>query len=83
MQSPEGEELLIKKGLSDKGLHTIIYIADGNNYMRSSAVLRILKDIGGGWRYLYVFIILPPFIRNFLYDLIARSRYYIFGKNEL
>jgi predicted DCC family thiol-disulfide oxidoreductase YuxK len=31
---------------------------------------------------LFAFIIVPPFIRNFVYDFIARNRYRWFGKKE-
>jgi predicted DCC family thiol-disulfide oxidoreductase YuxK len=48
-------------------------------YTKSSAVLNILKRLDGLWPLLYVFIIVPPFIRNPVYDVIAKYRYRWFG----
>ena len=49
-------------------------------YTRSSGALRMLKHIGGGWKLLYAFIIVPKFIRDAVYNLIAQNRYRWFGK---
>jgi hypothetical protein len=67
---------------SEFTLKTAIYKKEGQFYLRSSAVLHILKDLGGTWKILYVFIIIPPFIRDFVYRLIAHNRYRFFGKRE-
>ena len=58
----------------------MVYIKENKYYTRSSAVLNILKDLGGGWSLFYGFIIVPEFIRDFFYNVIARIRYRIFGK---
>lgn len=61
---------------------TMVYLRHGHAYRRSSAVLRILRDLGGAWRLLYGFIIIPPFIRNSVYRLIARARKRLGGKHN-
>jgi predicted DCC family thiol-disulfide oxidoreductase YuxK len=61
---------------------SVVYIKYGKYFLKSSAVLHLLKDIGNGWRLLYVFILVPKFIRDFFYDIIARTRYRIFGKTD-
>jgi predicted DCC family thiol-disulfide oxidoreductase YuxK len=52
----------------------------GRVFYRSSAALRTFGKLGGFWKLAYVFLIVPPFIRNGVYDFIARHRYKWFGK---
>jgi predicted DCC family thiol-disulfide oxidoreductase YuxK len=63
-------------------MDTMFLIEDGKMYSKSDAALRVLRRLGSGWQLLYGLIIIPRFIRNFFYDLIARNRYRIFGKSN-
>ena len=47
-----------------------------------SAALHVFKTIGGLWSLAYGFIILPVFLRDWVYDVIAKNRYRWFGKRE-
>lgn len=49
-------------------------------YERSTAVIQMLRLLGGFWRLNAVWLIIPAFVRNWGYDLIARNRYRVFGK---
>lgn len=80
IQSPMGQSLLKRYGLSSDNIDTVIYISRGKYYLRSSAVLHVLKDIGGVWRLFYSLIIIPGFIRDIFYKQVERSRYLVFGK---
>lgn len=51
-------------------------------YTRSSAALKTAQLLGGAWSLFSVGLILPPFIRNAVYDWIARNRYKWYGKRE-
>ncbi|HBQ83463.1 MAG: hypothetical protein A2X04_05840 [Bacteroidetes bacterium GWF2_41_9] len=82
LQSEEGKGLLLAAGLPETDSDTALYIKDGRSYLRSSAVLNILKDLGGAWKILFAFIIIPPIIRDFIYRLIANNRYNLFGKRD-
>jgi predicted DCC family thiol-disulfide oxidoreductase YuxK len=42
----------------------------------------MLKKLGGIWTLAYSFIIIPAFIRNAIYDLVAKKRYQWFGKRD-
>ncbi len=64
------------------GPDSVVYISGERNYLRSDAILQLLKDMGSGWKLFYILRFVPRFMRDFLYDLIARSRYRIFGKRE-
>lgn len=82
LQSDAGQELLKKFDLSTKDFDSIIFVDNGKFYTKSSAVLRIVKDFPGLWKLLYASIIIPPFIRNFIYEIIANNRYKWFGKKD-
>jgi predicted DCC family thiol-disulfide oxidoreductase YuxK len=60
---------------------TSVYLIEGGNvYMKSTAVLRVLRLLGGVWSTLYVFVLFPRFIRDGIYDFVARHRYGWFGR---
>ncbi len=75
LQSEEGRRMLLSAGMRDTDLDTVVYKKDDRYLTRSSAVLNILKDMGGAWKLLYGFIIIPAFIRDFFYRLVARNRH--------
>ena len=83
LQSEAGQELLNKFNLNTKDFDSIIYVENDKYFEQSTAVLRIVKSFPGLWKLLFVFIIVPPFIRNFLYNIIANNRYKWFGKKDL
>jgi predicted DCC family thiol-disulfide oxidoreductase YuxK len=80
LHSDTGKFLLERFGLSGDYSKSAVYIKDNKYFIRSSAVLNIFKDLGGRWSLLYGLIIVPAFLRDFLYNIIARLRYRIFGK---
>ena len=80
LQSDTGKSLLAAYGLPAGYIKSVVYIKENKYYTRSSAVLNILKDLGGVWSLFYGFIIVPVFIRDFLYNVTAGIRYRIFGK---
>jgi len=82
LQSEEGIIILRSAGLTETDYDTAVYMSKGKYFLRSSAVLHILKDLGRGWRILYLFIIVPPLIRDSVYNLIASNRYNLFGKKN-
>jgi predicted DCC family thiol-disulfide oxidoreductase YuxK len=49
-------------------------------WIRSNAVLRIADYLGGVWRLALIFKIVPRFLRDAVYNLIARYRYRVFGR---
>lgn len=82
LQSDFGQEKLDELGFDQEDFDSLVLLSDGKVYKKSSAALRIAKKLNGLYPLLYVFIIIPPFIRHALYDLIARNRYKWFGKRE-
>lgn len=63
-------------------LNTIIYYRQGKVYFRSSAVIKIVSDLGGIYTLTGIFFIIPSFIRNNVYNWIAQNRYRWFGKKD-
>ncbi len=82
LQSKAGQELLSKMGLVDFSMDTVVLIEGKKMYTKSDVALRIFRYLGGKWSYLYYLSIIPKFIRDSIYDLIARNRYRWFGKRE-
>ncbi|HEX2970670.1 MAG TPA: DCC1-like thiol-disulfide oxidoreductase family protein [Bacteroidales bacterium] len=65
-----------------KSFDSVVYVKEGTKYIKSDAILNIIRDMGGFIKLLYAFIIIPRFLRNAIYDLVARYRYRIFGRRE-
>lgn len=82
LQSEVSAELLLKFNIDPGKTDSVVYLTRGKVYLKSSAVLHLLKDIGGGWKILFGLIIIPRFIRDFFYELIAKNRYRLFGKKD-
>ena len=82
LQSAYGQSIIQQFKLSGDYLNTVVLIEDGNVYLRSTAVLRILKHLGCLYQLLYVFIIVPAPILDFFYNIVAKYRYKWFGKRE-
>lgn len=82
LQSAKGKAFLQKYGLPSDDMDSVVYIHRDRYYLRSSAILNVLKELGGIWKLFYVFIILPAFIRDFFYMVIAKTRYKIFGRHD-
>ncbi|TAE74701.1 MAG: thiol-disulfide oxidoreductase DCC family protein [Bacteroidetes bacterium] len=82
LQSKTGQKYLEQFNLSTKNFDSFILIENEKCYLKSTAALKVCQKLSGFWLFLYVFIIIPPFIRNFLYDIVAKNRYRFFGKNE-
>lgn len=81
LQSKTGQYMLQKHQITD--IDSVILIEREKAYVKSDAVLKIGKTLGGVYRFAYVLILIPKFLRNPLYDFIAKNRYKWFGqKNE-
>jgi GMP synthase-like glutamine amidotransferase/predicted DCC family thiol-disulfide oxidoreductase YuxK len=61
---------------------SIVLWEEGRAYRKSAAVLRTVSRLGGAWPLVRVFFIVPRFLRDPVYDLVARNRYRWFGRRE-
>ena len=71
---------LIKQYQIDDRVDSIVLIENNKYYLKSSAAIRICMQLSGLWNLFAVFLIIPIFMRDFLYDVIAKKRYMWFGK---
>jgi predicted DCC family thiol-disulfide oxidoreductase YuxK len=64
-------------------LPTTIVLYDGQKILtESDAVINITRHLNGLWKFTALLLIIPRFIRNPFYRLIARNRYKLFGKRD-
>lgn len=82
LQSDYGREQIKRLGGNPAQLNSIVLIEEGHFYRKSTAALRVARKLSGGWPLLYAFIIVPSFLRDVVYDFIAKNRYRWFGKAE-
>lgn len=82
LQGNFGQEMLKRYHLPENDFNSFILLEGEKLYTRSTAALRVLKHLRRGWQIFYGFIILPRFIRDSIYNWIARNRYKWFGKKE-
>lgn len=60
---------------------SVIFFNNGQYFFYSDAILNILKQIGGLWKYIgIILLIIPKTIRDYVYYLVAKNRYDWFGK---
>lgn len=62
---------------------SLILIENDTFYIKSTAALRISKQLSYAWKLFYLFIIVPKPIRDWCYNLLAKNRYRIFGKTDI
>jgi predicted DCC family thiol-disulfide oxidoreductase YuxK len=61
---------------------TIYFYTNGKIYSQSSAILRSLYHLSFVHKLLLIFLIVPKFIRDFVYSVISKNRHKIFGKSS-
>ena len=68
---------------SDLGLDSVVYLNSGTVYKKSQAVLKILSDLNGFYKFLSkVLQIVPTSFADTIYDFVAKNRYRVFGKTD-
>ncbi|MCB0456331.1 MAG: thiol-disulfide oxidoreductase DCC family protein [Flavobacteriaceae bacterium] len=82
LQSEVGQQLISKYKIDTTKTDSIILIDNNKSFVKSTAALRIAKQLNKGYPLLYGFIILPTFLRNCVYDYIAKNRYKWYGKKD-
>ena len=82
LQSDTGQALLKKYDIPTEIIDTIVLVENEKAFTQSTAALRIARKLNRLWSLFYIFIIVPPFIRNPVYRFVARNRYKWFGKKD-
>ncbi|MHC5066607.1 MAG: thiol-disulfide oxidoreductase DCC family protein, partial [Planctomycetota bacterium] len=76
-------EQLLPAPPADPQAWSLVSLDETGSHLQSDATLQIYRRLGGIFRVLSLARIIPRFIRNPVYRLIARNRYRWFGKNEV
>lgn len=82
LQSETAHKFKSSLGLNPDQIDSIVYITNDRFYVKSDAALEVGYKLGGWSKLLYVFKPVPRFIRDGVYDFIAKNRYKWFGKEE-
>lgn len=82
LQEKQGALLLKTHAIDIQKLDSIVLIENEKVYIKSSAALRIARKMSNLWPLFFVLLIIPSFIRDGVYDFIAKNRYKWFGKKE-
>ena len=86
LQGAFGARALARHGMHLDGDPTSIVLLESPGslheraFVRSDAVLSIMMGLGGPWRLAAGLRVIPRFLRDGIYDLVARGRYRIFGR---
>ena len=81
MQTNAGENIIQEYNvLNDR--KSIILIKEGTVFYKSDAIIEIAKQITGWPSILKYGFLFPKFLRDGMYDLIAKNRYFLFGKKD-
>ncbi len=82
-QSPEGKALYRAVGLATDTLMTNLFVErDGRILTHSASSLRILEEIGYSSTLTRAARLVPTPLRDWVYSLVARSRFRLFGRHE-
>ena len=82
LQSEIGQQILQRHGLVSENFDTVVLAVGEQIFLRSDAPLEIVRNLGGFWRLLYFFKIVPRPLRDAMYNFVARNRYRWFGRRE-
>lgn len=70
------------KAASFANEQTVVFLKGKLLFTKSRAAIEAIAMLGGPWIAIKIFLIVPAFIRDFIYDQIAKRRYQIFGKTK-
>ena len=82
LQSPVGQELLDRHGMDTEEFDSVVLVEADGVSTHSTAALKVLRELDGPWPLLYPLVYLPKVLRDGVYDLVAKYRYRVFGKQD-
>jgi predicted DCC family thiol-disulfide oxidoreductase YuxK len=77
LQSEFAKSILAENGIVDPDIKAAYFCDQGVVVSKSSAILGGLSCCRSPYRWMTVFRVIPPFLRDFGYDLVARNRHRI------
>ncbi len=82
LQSEAGKKALPQHLDPNKIPDSIVLVSNDRAYFRSTAVLKVAGGLSGLWPIFYMLLIVPVFLRDWVYNIVARYRYNWFGKRD-
>ena len=82
LQSEIGREICQSQGLDPADVQTFVLISRGRMLVRSDAAIEVVSRLGGAWKFVAVFRLIPRVARDWIYSTIARNRYRWFGRTN-
>ncbi len=61
---------------------SVFFFQNNKVYMKSNAVFKIIEQLGGTLKVLLIFSLLPTVLTDWVYDIVAKNRYSLYGKNN-
>ena len=82
LQSEIGQQILKKNNMPLQQLGSFVLLQNDIIYTKSTAAIKVAQQLNGLWKCFYIFNLVPVFIRDGVYNWIAKNRYKWFGKQE-
>jgi predicted DCC family thiol-disulfide oxidoreductase YuxK len=83
LQSELGRALLVRHGYDPDAIDAVVLVDGAGATDRSTAALRLARDLGAPWRWLApALLLVPRGLRDAVYDWVARNRYRWFGRRS-
>ena len=82
LQSDFAKELLIKHNKDPEKLDSLVFIVNGKFYDKTRAVFKICSHLKFPYPLIYFFWPIPYFMRDWVYNWVAKNRYKWYGKQE-
>ena len=82
LQSPIGAEIMGRYGIDPERVESVVLWEGERVHLRSGAALRIARRLRFPWNLTALFLVVPRFLRDPVYDLVARNRYRWFGRKD-
>lgn len=86
LQSEAGQEFLRSQGMDTDSFESLVFVSDWDRRdqakfdLRTTGVLRVCAELGGPWRIVSWLTIVPEWLRDPCYRLVANTRYSLFGE---
>lgn len=82
LQGETGQQILKQFGLPFSDFNSFVLLQDDKIFSKSTGALKVARQLKGAWKLLYIFIIVPRFMRDAVYRWIAKNRYKWFGQQQ-
>ncbi|MEW4924993.1 DCC1-like thiol-disulfide oxidoreductase family protein [Algibacter sp. 2305UL17-15] len=83
LQSEVGQKIIEHYNIDTSKTDSILlYTPEKGIEQKSTAALEVASKLGFPRNLMRIFFIIPPFIRNWVYNFIAKNRYKWYGKKE-